>query len=59
MRDLDKRDGMVRGQLWWLLVTHSEDTEFWSQKRSDERELEEARPRQLGETWAMRGSQNG
>jgi len=42
---------MVRdpeSQLWWLQVASNEDSEFWSQKRSDERVLKVVKSRQLG-----------
>ena len=51
--------GGSKVQLWWLKAASNVDPELWSQKRSDEGELGETRPRQLGGVEAMRSQTGG
>lgn len=50
---------LPRAQLWRLEVASQEDSDSWSQERSDEGEVLEARPRQLGGVDAIRSQSGG
>ena len=50
---------LPKAQLWRLEVAAQEDSESWSQERSDEGEGGEARPRQLDGVDATRSQTGG
>ena len=50
---------LPKAQLWRLEVASQEDSDSWSQKRSNEGEVGKARPRQLDGVDAMRSQTGG
>ena len=50
---------LPKAQLWRLKVASQEDSDSWSQERTDEGEVDEARPRQLEGIDVMRSQTGG